>query len=134
MTAGKRATVKVRWERGGLIGPWMTPAEAEDLVEQLERAVVACGDGPGFVSFRGFDGRAARIRGREVITIECLPEVSARLTPPVIADRPAQTLAPGGPVPSVEVAAYSNGVGQQTPGTRFLREQVARQHANGARR
>lgn len=133
MTAGKRATVKVRWERGGVIGPWMTPREAADLVADLEEQVVGCGDGYGFVSFRGFDGRDVLIRGREVITIECLPEVPARLMQPEIPDRP-QTLASGGSVPTVTVDYSSTSTGQPTPATQFLRHQAARQHANGARR
>lgn len=133
MTAAKRATVKVRWERGDVIGPWMSPDEAADLVADIEQRVIDCGDGYGFVPFTGFDGRDVLIRGREVITIECLPETPARLMPPTFQDRPAHTLASGGSVQSLTIDP-SAGSGEPTPATQFLRQQTARHQANGARR
>jgi hypothetical protein len=136
VTAGKRAAVKIRWERGGVIGPWMTPAEAADLVEDLEQQVLDCGDGCGFVPFTGFDGRDVLIGGREVITIECLPEAPARLMPPVIPDRPTRTVTmAGGHVDAAATLTMNPPAAarQDTPGTHFLRQQAARQHANGSR-
>lgn len=132
MNAGRRSSVKVRWERGAVIGPLMLTEEARQLTETLLAAVLDCGDGKGFVTVMGFDGRTVHVRGREVITVECLPELPARIPPAAaLDDQPARTYAGGGTVSAVGYP--SRGIGEPAPGTRFLQQQAARA-ANGSSR
>jgi hypothetical protein len=73
-TAGqKRFIIRLRWERGAYTSPAMPQHEAEHQAEALHQEVYGCGDGPRFVAFTGWDGRTLRVRGREVIAVECIP-------------------------------------------------------------
>jgi hypothetical protein len=69
----RRFVVRLRWERGAYTSPAMPQHEAEQQAEDLHQDVLDCGDGIGFVTFTGWDGRTIRVRGREVIGIECSP-------------------------------------------------------------
>lgn len=132
MTA--RAAVKVRWQRGGVIGPWQPADQAGQAATELLDRVQACGDGTGFVTFVGFDGRVAHIRGRDVVTIEVVPDLPARIPPAATtgAERPATS----GTVAAITVNYPTHGVGAPvSDATQFLRQQAARRPSiNGAGR
>lgn len=73
MTGPKRFLIRLRWERGAYTSTVMPQPEAEARAAELAAEIVACGDGTGFVEFTGYDGRTVRVRGREVVGIECVP-------------------------------------------------------------
>lgn len=94
MTPTRRSSVKVRWERGAVIGPLMPTDDARELTATLLREVLDCGDGARFVTVMGFDGRQVHVRGREVITVECVPEAPARVMPSVVTGADVDSSAP----------------------------------------
>lgn len=114
----KRYLIRLRWERGAYVSSTMPQAEAEKKAAELEAAVFGCGDGPGFVQMVGHDGRTIRVRGREVIGIECNPH----------SEDVEQSPTPGNrPVTGVAIHTSGGVFSASTPaGTDFLRRQAGR--------
>jgi hypothetical protein len=80
------AVVRLRWLRGMVTTRVMPIREARLMAEDLLHDVIECGDGNAFVTITGYDARTAHIRGRDVITVECVPDVVDSLRPPHVGD------------------------------------------------
>lgn len=127
------AVVRLRWLRGMVTTKVMPLREANLMTEDLLHDVIACGDGTAFVTLTGWDGRTAHVRGREVITVECLPDIADRAREPHVGeDQPAR--AAGGSVVAGSGALVPGTLqfGVPAPGTAWLQQQAA--HTNEARR
>jgi hypothetical protein len=118
VTAATHGVVRVRWPRGACTSPLMPLAKAEQEAERIREAVEACGDGWGFVHFAGHDGRSVRIRGRDVITVEWVPDLPDRIRPPAAGSAAAVT---GAVVGTLTVHG-----GPPATGTSWLQQQAAR--------
>ncbi|TFV90432.1 hypothetical protein [Blastococcus sp. CT_GayMR16] len=124
MSGARRSAVKVRWMRGAVTGPWTVHETALKLLEDLEREVIGCADGYGFVTVEGFDGREVLVRGREVVTIECVRETPASVPPSSVVTRSGDggtVLGPRHPGGYDPASAPQ----QVAAGTEFLRQQAA---------
>lgn len=98
MTAGQ-GRVRLRWSRGTYLTAVMPLAEAGELQDELLEDVIAKGDGVGFVDFTGHDGREVSVRARDVVAVECLPELPDRPTLPATGTAWLQQQAAGCRVP-----------------------------------